>query len=48
MLAISVTNGTKYACNLSQNGLNMLAMTKIVLESRGYDIWMNLTKTNFR
>ena len=49
MNATSVSKGTKYACNLkSKRGSNMLAMPKMVLESREYDFWTNLAKTNFR
>ena len=33
---------------LVKKGLNMLAISKIVLESRDYDFWTNLAKTNFR
>ena len=59
MLAISIIKRFNYACNLNsetdymclqsfQWGPNMLAMSKIVLESRDYDVWTNLAKTNFR
>ena len=51
---------TKYACNVDNKrdllrmqsqfsrGPNMLAMSKMVLESRDYDFWTNLAETNFR
>ena len=37
MIAISDRQRTMYACNLVHWGLYMLAMLKIVLESRDYD-----------
>ena len=48
MIAISVLNRTIYDCNIFQNGPNMIAMSKFVLESRDYDFWVNLVKTNIR
>ena len=60
MVAIIFMKRTKYACNesddwdliylqsWSKKGLNMLAILKIVLESRDYDFCTNLAKTNFR
>ena len=47
MPAILIIKGTQYACNLSQSGPNMLAMSKMVLESRDNDFRANLVKTNF-
>ena len=60
MVAINFMSGTKYACNQSndwelicllsqiQNGLFMLAMSKMLLESHDLDFWTNPAKTNFR
>ena len=47
MNAISDLKGTKYACNLVHWGPNMLAMSEIVLESRGYDFSTNHAKKIF-
>ena len=60
MNAIKVAIGTQYACNNDnkgdliciqsqfRKGPNMIAMSKMLLESRDYDFWTNLAKTNFR
>ena len=48
MIAMSISNGTIYHCNLFRLGLDMIAISKFVLESRDYDFWTNLVKTNFR
>ena len=48
MIAMSVTNRTIYDCNLFQKGPYMIAMSKIVRESRDYDFWTNHVKTNFQ
>ena len=48
MNAISIPNRAIYDCNINQLGPNMIAMTKIVLESREYDFWTNLLKIKFR
>ena len=59
MVAIIFMSGTEYDCNHDNNGdliclqyrlergLNMLAMSEIVPESRNYDFWTNLAKTKF-
>ena len=36
-----------YTCNLFQWRTNMIAMSKIVLEARDYDIWKNLLPQDF-
>ena len=38
MIAISVPNRTLYDCNPFQTGLNMIAMSEIIVKSRDYDI----------
>ena len=48
MLAILNPKLTFYACNIFQNGSNMLAMSKFALKSRDYDFWTSLAKTKFR
>ena len=47
MIAITVLNRTIYDCDVFQKGPNMIAMLKFVLESRGYDFWINLAKQVF-
>ena len=44
MLAISNPKRTINACNLFENGQNMLAISKIVLRSRDYDFWIIIAK----
>ena len=48
MPTIFIMKGTQYSCNLSEIGPNMLAMSKMVLESRDYDFWANFAKTYLR
>ena len=45
MIAICFTNRAIYDCNLFRP--NMIAMSKIIVESRDNDFWTNLAKTNF-
>ena len=42
------SKGTIYACNLVHREPDMLAMSKVVLESHNYDFWTNLAKKIFR